>query len=368
MAALLPPLLPTVFTMSVGVSDNRLSKKNIACSNSEDILVAGKVTKAFFDKTGTLTRQGLDFVSAKCRETWKNCDPSTATMVSADLTMGMACCHGLTMSQGDILIGNPVDRTMFEASGGRHIGEGGGSNHVTVEDRNGNTIDIVKKFDFDHHRMTQSVICKKSDGTYVAFVKGSGESLEKLCTSDSLPRDFGDAVRESAKEATYQITMASKVISPSVVNSITRDEIEKDLLFVGVINFKNILRPETAGVISHLEEGEVQCIMVTGDSIHTGIRIAKECGLVSDRVLLCTSTDPSSGEFTWVDESDATVSLPAMNDFKTGAAGCQLAMSGTMWAKLLDQSPAVATELAPFIRVYGRCVSQIMLSCYTEIT
>lgn len=359
MAALLPPLLPTVFTMSVGVSDNRLSKKNIACSNSEDILVAGKVTKAFFDKTGTLTRQGLDFVSAKCRETWK-CDPST-TMVSADLTMGMACCHGLTMSQGGNLIGNPVDRTMFEASGGRHIGEGGsaGSNEC-VEDRNGNAIDIIKRFDFDHHRMTQSVIVKKSDGTYVAFVKGSGESLEKLCTTESLPRDFSDAVRDSAKEATYQITMANKVISANVVNSITRDEIEKDLSFVGVINFKNILRPETAGVISHLEEGEVQCIMVTGDSVHTGIRIAKECGLINGHVLLCSSMD-TSGEFTWVDESDAKVELPTIHDLKSGAAGLQLAMTGGMWAKLLDKSPVVATELAPFIRVYGRCVSQIIL-------
>lgn len=52
-STLLPPLLPTVFTVSVGISEDRLSKANIACSNSEDILVAGKVTKAIFDKTGT---------------------------------------------------------------------------------------------------------------------------------------------------------------------------------------------------------------------------------------------------------------------------------------------------------------------------
>jgi magnesium-transporting ATPase (P-type) len=54
LSTLLPPLLPTVFTVSVGVSDNRLTKKRISCSQSDDILVAGKVSKAFFDKTGTL--------------------------------------------------------------------------------------------------------------------------------------------------------------------------------------------------------------------------------------------------------------------------------------------------------------------------
>lgn len=54
LSTLLPPLLPTCFTVSVGVSDNRLTKKRISCSKADDILVAGKVSKAFFDKTGKL--------------------------------------------------------------------------------------------------------------------------------------------------------------------------------------------------------------------------------------------------------------------------------------------------------------------------
>lgn len=53
-SSIMPPLLPTVFTLSVGVSDHRLSDKRIACNNSEEILVAGKVRMAFFDKTGKL--------------------------------------------------------------------------------------------------------------------------------------------------------------------------------------------------------------------------------------------------------------------------------------------------------------------------
>lgn len=49
-SCLLPPLLPTVFTVSVGISDNRLAKKRIACSKSEDILVAVSFsTLAFFE-------------------------------------------------------------------------------------------------------------------------------------------------------------------------------------------------------------------------------------------------------------------------------------------------------------------------------
>jgi cation-transporting ATPase 13A3/4/5 len=51
---ILPPLLPTVFVVSVGISARRLHKKRITCTNQEGILVAGKVNTAFFDKTGTL--------------------------------------------------------------------------------------------------------------------------------------------------------------------------------------------------------------------------------------------------------------------------------------------------------------------------
>jgi len=350
-SSLLPPLLPTVFTVSVGISENRLNRKNIACSNSEDILVAGKVTRGFFDKTGTLTRQGLDFISAKCHDTWND----ESAELSADLMLGMACCHGLIRSQTGDLIGNPVDRTMFEASGATLSGVRGSVEAIV--DRNGNTVEIVKYFDFDHHRMTQGVIARRSDGSLVAFVKGSGESLQKLCSAESLPSDYDSVVRESAKSGTYQISIACKPIPQATdLNSISRDEVEKDLLFVGVLNFKNILREETPEVIRHLEAGEVQCIMVTGDSVLTGIRIAKESGMIKQgfKVLLCSKVDPS-GAFTWLDESDTQVDLPPIEELRSGAADVELAVTGDVWEALLQNDPEHASELAHAIRVYGRC-------------
>jgi magnesium-transporting ATPase (P-type) len=231
-ATCLPPLLPTVFTVSVGISENRLSRKRIACSNSEDILVAGKVTRAFFDKTGTLTKQGLDFISAKSHDTWKMESPD----VSEELSLGMASCHGLSQSQAGDLIGNPVDRIMFEASGAAFNGTQGGS--VMVTDRFQQQVSVVKHFDFDHHSMTQSVILKRADGSLIAYVKGSGESVKKICLPSSLPDDFDQVVRDSAKSGVYQISMASKVISSDGegvdLSIMRRTEVESELNFIGV--------------------------------------------------------------------------------------------------------------------------------------
>ena len=40
------------FVVPIGFAFERLAKRRIACSNSDSILLAGKVTHAFFDKTG----------------------------------------------------------------------------------------------------------------------------------------------------------------------------------------------------------------------------------------------------------------------------------------------------------------------------
>jgi cation-transporting ATPase 13A3/4/5 len=342
--------------VSVGISENRLNQKHIACANSEDILVAGKVTRAFFDKTGTLTRQGLDFISAKCRATWEDNNEST-TDLSADLTLAMACCHGLTRSQqtGD-LIGNPVDRTMFEASGAAILSDVQGSSK-TIVDRYGTTVEVVKYFDFDHHRMSQSVIAKRPDGSLIAFVKGSCEKLQQLCLPESLPNNYESVVRESAKSGTYQISVACKVIPQHTdVNLISRDDVERDLSFVGVINFKNSLREETPEVIRHLEAGEVKCVMVTGDSLLTGIRIAKESGMIKEglSVLSCSKVE-HSGVFAWLDENHIQVDLPPIEHLKSGDADVELGVTGDVWEELRREDPLQASELAHAIRVYGRC-------------
>lgn len=354
-ATCLPPLLPTVFTVSVGISENRLSRKRILCSNSEDILVAGKVTRAFFDKTGTLTKQGLDFISAKSHDTWNNVE---SLDVSEELSLGMASCHGLSQSYAGALIGNPVDRIMFQASGAVFNGTQAGS--VMVTDRFNKKVTVVKHFDFDHHSMTQSVILKRPDGSLIAYVKGSGESVKKICQPKSLPDDFDKVVRESAKNGVYQISMASKVLSKDGkgvdLSTLQREQVESKLNFIGVINFKNVLREDTPNVIQQLEAGEVRCVMITGDNVLTGIRIAKESGMISPekKVLTCTVVDDQN-TWLWVDEEELETTLPSFEELKNPSSPYELAVSGEVWESMQNLEPETASQLVEIIRVFGRC-------------
>ena len=307
-------------------------------------------------------------MAARCRNTWDSSNPgdyydvhpsNNNDILSDDMVLGMACCHGLTRSQdGHTMIGNPVDRTMFEASGASlRPGGGSGSSKPQLQDRNGRVVTVLKHFDFDHHRMTQSVIVQRhDDNSLMVFCKGSGENIGQVCQPDSLPSDFAAALRASAMSGTYQIAMATKVlrgVDVSQVAQLTRDQVECDLEFVGVLDFKNILRDETPDVIRQLEAGDVQCIMVTGDSVLTGIRIAQESGMVKPgvTVLLCSQANAADGRLTWVDAAtDREMALPNELGIST-----ELAVTGDVWETLRTNDPERAAELAPHIRVYGRC-------------
>jgi predicted P-type ATPase len=367
-AACLPPLLPTVFTVSVGVSDGRLAEKRITCTNSESILVAGKVTRAFFDKTGTLTRQGLDFVAARGKSAWVEGDDGHSEELDMKLTtdelkLGMACCHSLTPSRSGEMIGNPVDRVIFATSKAKMDFDPSKGGHMKITDATGKTVTVVKHFDFDHNTMTQSVIIRHDDtGVLLAFCKGSGEAVRDRCIPETLPQNFDHALRQSSKSGLYQISMASKVISTGTTDSddvsqLTRKDVESGLTFQGVINFKNLLRDNACHVIKSLEAGEVVPTMITGDNVLTGIRIAREAGILkANKKVFIGELDKDS--VVWKSESDQLVELPTMREDELADAltsNFQLAMSGAAWREWQVMDPKLALQFQDSVRVFGRC-------------
>jgi magnesium-transporting ATPase (P-type) len=346
----LPPLLPTVFTVSVGVSDGRLASKRIATVIAENILIAGKVKIAFFDKTGTLTKQGLDFLGTRSAVTWN----APSKDISDNLMIAMTTCHSLTMAQDGSVIGTPLDRSMFAVSGGKI-----GPDASIITDK-GEQFTVVRHFDFDHQRMSQSVVLEYPDGTYAAFVKGSGESIQKMCVAKSIPADFASVLHESSKKGIYQISFASKILASKSVHSLTRNEVESDLNFVGVMDFKNVIREDTPGVIAELTNGDVRSIIVTGDSVLAGVRVAKECGIMSQHKPVFIAGTNSKGGLTWSDYDGNPVEMPLTEGAQPEPF--DLAISGRAWKILCSEHPNVVASLAPFASVFGRLTPQDKVS------
>ena len=47
--------------------------------------------------------------------------------------------------------------------------------------------------------------------------------------------------------------------------SVFREQVEKNLNFLGLLVMENKLKPETTPVINELKEANIRCIMVTGE-------------------------------------------------------------------------------------------------------
>lgn len=352
-ASALPPLLPTVFVVSVGIAAARLEKRGVISTNPARLLMAGKVRVACFDKTGTLTKPGMDFHGVAC--VTDNAIGGHMTAVhGTPIEFAMASCHSLSLSPDKkTYIGNSVDQQMFMAAGWTlHPGRKDEDDTVELQ---GVTLRIVRRFEFDHTRMTMSVIVCLPDGKYQIFTKGSAESIGKLV--QNLPPRFGDVSNKYTSSGCYTLAIASRmcndkeidVIKAKEFEKLPRDVVESGLSIVGFLTFKNELRADTAEALAKLREGDVRTVMITGDHPLTAVHMARQCGMVEEKtqMLLALNLD-ANGAPIWTDEN-----LDPMDITKADLTNMDLVVSGVVLA-VIDKDRTVFENLLPHIRVFAR--------------
>lgn len=380
-ASALPPLLPTVFIVSEGISADRLLRKRVAVTDPHKILMAGKVRVAFFDKTGTLTEQGLEFHSVVIVKH----DTSSASFnlpenrPQGDIARGMGVCHGLRKISGNneegTLLGNVIDRKMFQAVSQYEIISGFGATSDVIVNKfseNKERLAIIKQYDFDNKRKTQTVIVKdESSRKYFIYVKGTGEALKAISQPHSIPSNFDQALSESAKTGMYQLSIGIREVTETEVTEIlskSRDDAEQNMKFLGFINFINPMKKDTPEMIRQLKQGNIRTAIISGDHILTALYIARESGMLhpQSRILLGNSiTD--DGEINFVDEG-TNERYTDMNNSQLLSvlmkrnSNIELALLGSVWDYLWEMDKVKATNIAHFIRVIGRC------SPHTKVT
>lgn len=378
-ATCIPPLLPTVFVVSVGISAERLLRKRIAVTDNARILVAGKVQVAFFDKTGTLTKQGLEFQVARSYKDGAFDDLSTP---SGNLGMGMTVCHTLTESSDHKIVGHLLERIMFEETNASFMPYNSKSTKVQIKTKDGSVLNVLKRFEFDYTTQTQSVLVEDDKGKYYVFAKGSVEAIKKICHESTMPHDINEVSAASSREGIYQIAFAMSEVSEEISNKISshsvsedgeivmqddvrddflarlpREKLEENLTFIGFIDFINTMKEETPGVLKTLEEGDIRTIMLTGDSVLTGIHIAKKGGMIAPDALVILGKDiDEEGNVEWVDSiTSKPMKLPSQAELRSQKSSIALAVTGKVWSHMLETNEDLADYLAYYIRVHGRC-------------
>lgn len=63
-------------------------------------------------------------------------------------------------------------------------------------------------------------------------------------------------------------------------SSIPRNNVERDMVFLGFLIMQNKVKQATPGVINELRSANIRSVMITGDNVVTACAVAKECNLV----------------------------------------------------------------------------------------
>uniref|UniRef100_A0A0G4HJG7 P-type ATPase A domain-containing protein n=1 Tax=Chromera velia CCMP2878 TaxID=1169474 RepID=A0A0G4HJG7_9ALVE len=321
---ILSPLLPVALVVGQIRSSARLKQAGIVCVNPGRIAISGKVRVFCFDKTGTLTKDCLDFLGAVVRfrpvtpqepePAGKILTPSEEGAVEAmgpEMYRGLSCCHSLASLENpkevggpkgkEALVGNEVEREMFASTGGKLLPcrEGGGEGVAEVSLPNSTTLTVLRRWDFDHARMTMSVAVfvpsggqsetqqQSRKGKLEVYCKGSYEAVTAACVPESIPEGAKESFRHFALRGCYVLALASRTdgITRSRRECVTaaegmgRDEAEQGLTWRGLLLFRNELKPDTAGAIREMREAGVRPVMITGDTPFCGAFIAGEAKL-----------------------------------------------------------------------------------------
>ncbi|KAF4801770.1 putative cation-transporting ATPase 13A5 [Turdus rufiventris] len=332
-----PPALPAALTTGIIYTQQRLKKKGIFCISPQRINMCGQLNLFCFDKV-----MAVWWLCPHCFQDIHSF-PADHSLPWGPVFKALAVCHSLIVWEGKIQ-GDPLDVKMFEAtnwviddSSGRRVE---GSAHATVV-RPGlkattapvEGIAILHQFPFSSALQRMSVIAQEIGGDPQAFIKGAPEIVAMLCRAETVPSNFESKLLLYTAQGFRVIGLAWKSLQAGKLPAaLTREEVESDLTFLGLLIMENRLKRETKPVLEELSAARIRSVMVTGDNIQTAITVAKNAGMIAPthRVILVEANKmPGSfpASITWKSlEENKTEAYRSLEDDSQTEPGIKMAL------------------------------------------
>ncbi|XP_071570378.1 polyamine-transporting ATPase 13A3 [Temnothorax nylanderi] len=391
----IPPALPAAMTVGKLYAQMRLKRAQIYCINNRVINVSGSINCVCFDKTGTLTEDGLDMWGAVACTNGVLAEAETDISKLKDhpLFEGMLVCHSLTLIDGE-LCGDPLDAKMFEST--KWLLKDSDCTHVNKHDsiapivvrppentnltKNMNEITeigIIQQYQFSSSLQRMSVIVHASGSDYFkAYTKGSPEMIINLSKAETVPKDISLTLERFTRQGFRVIAMGRRATvfkSSAEISKLSRETVERDLEFLGLVILENRLKRPTAPVITELREANIHVMMITGDNIQTAISVARECGILSIEehivdVSVASNEEKDRPEIIFNIQSrsprlssqaqDHSVS-PTIKDVESGIANCnyRFALTGQTWQVMREYYPDLVDRVCVRSAIFARMSS-----------
>ncbi len=265
--AAIPEGLATVVTIVLSIGVTKMSKRNAVIRKLTAVETLGCTQVICSDKTGTLTQNKMTVVDHYG-------DNETL------LAEGMALCSDAEWTERGTE-GEPTECALVNYAASLNLKK---PSLKASSPR-------IGEAPFDSSRKMMSTVHKTSGGI-VQYTKGAPDIVLSLCTSvlkngqrvpmtEALKQEILAAQKEMSDRALRVLALAMKPHGDAPT-SYEPEDLEHDLVFVGLCGMIDPVRPEVKAAIEKCRSAGIRPVMITGDHIDTAIAIAKELNILSD--------------------------------------------------------------------------------------
>ncbi len=313
--AAVPEGLPAVVTVCLALGTQRMLRRHALIRNLPAVETLGSATVICSDKTGTLTQNEMTVVKV-----WA-AGEAYGVEGRGYQPWGQLSLHGeaISLQNRPALVGTLLGGLLCNDARLEKMEEEGGERYRMVGDPTEGALvvlaakaglheqDVSRKvprvgevpFDSVRKRMTtlhawaagaagqRLPFC--ADSPYLAFSKGAPDLLVERCTQivddgqlRPLTADDRAAILTAmdgmAGDALRVLAVACRPL-PEVPGSVSPEEIEHDLVFLGLVGMIDPPRPEVREAIRTARCAGVKTVMITGDHKRTAMAIASDLHL-----------------------------------------------------------------------------------------
>jgi Ca2+-transporting ATPase len=298
--AAVPEGLPAIVTVALALGVTRMARRRALVRRLPAVETLGSTTVVCTDKTGTLTvgQMTVRALHAAAREyhvSGEGYGPGGAVthggrapdgperLLLAELATAFAsCCTGrLGEEKGEsFVVGDPTEGALLAAA--RKVG-------VLADDLEGR-IPRLLELPFDPARKRMTIVRSLGSGRRRAFVKGAPDVLLERCThrlsehgvaplSEEDRREVLAAASAMGRRALRVLASAWRDLDQGDAASSDPDQVERDLVFVGLAGMYDPPRPEVKEAVRRCREAGIRVVMITGDHPQTALAVARELGI-----------------------------------------------------------------------------------------
>jgi P-type Ca2+ transporter type 2C len=269
--AAIPEALPAIITIALAVGANRLVKQNALVRKLPAVETLGSITYICSDKTGTITQNKMTVV-----DVWQPETTFTVSNLSEEklLLLAMELNHDVTQNENYHYQGDPTEIAIVE-----YIRKNKHHSKVWQQWQR------VNELPFDSERKLMTTV-NEFNGKYLVITKGAVESILKSCVNAN-ETTINIKLNEFAKQGKRVLGYAFKICD-TLSNTITIQNTEINLNFIGLVAMIDPPREEVKQAISDCHKAGITPVMISGDHPITAKTIALQTGIIfkkTDRVI-----------------------------------------------------------------------------------